>query len=1170
MSIYDVNAEQIYILGLVPASQIKLAKLSISPNSALWFVLFLLILVSLLPVLKLRFVSAKYAFSRGDVSQIGLGLIVALGMASIGTVHQFFYGYLIESKTAQATNLHKRLSSEFNTEISSLERWAAVYQTQLVNSTIPTDKCKTIEVTRAQGKGVFQSCVDQGLVLKGAASTKANKHIIEGTFILDEQGMFAIDTPTTWKTEKLLVGRDIELTHRQYFQKAMNCDVWGDTLTQANCKDGLVFERINNVRDGRKNTQFAIPMFDSVHSDDKHIFSFGPKLRTFFHRVMPKNFGFLVFDQSGSVLFHSDEERSLIENVFVETDNNKLLHAFVENQAFSSRSTHSPINFETEYRGQSHLFVVGDLFTDNVYKDADLTLVVFYDQTEAELNNMLLLFMAVVMFLLMIIPIFIFFRYATSQSFWATFLYFNPKHIDHYAGWAVLILSATIFCLFSMGIVFDLTLRLALWLFVTALVFVLIINSLGTDKTVLRGTIPKMRWVILLGSIFGFTSLGIGAVIPNYDRLVNVLFFVVGLAVFVWGIRYQQRSLAKKRKVRHNLYSVERYNTAFVFFLLSTLFLASAVPANLIIKSANGYLLQHQATMERQHLIAKTEFYEAQLEDYSAIVGETAGQSYEKENWLNTCSLAQMYPGYGNWIVPAELSDSNGRYRDRLIQVLVSNIAFADEFLAKISHIAKSQENGGSQTPTSSNKTSTANGLTFDSCVQIKQADGKDSRQYNESSNNTLLYLPDAFIFNASISNMLLVIVLLMFQMLITYRLLELMVVRRLFGDHLTNDFRIAYPREHSCQEEKWQDIKALLAENSPQHLLLLHCSGARIQQQSATLKIKLFEGTVLNIKNLLAKTDSKFDIEATIAKASSRHFVTVALEGLDELAFLPKERNLALALIQKIMVMPKVHLVIVADTAPIYRLIKQDEYPHLAEESVALATEELGWANIFSGFKKVYDWTPTKKYMPRDIEDVAHLIENEANGWPELRQIEAAFNQYHQRIKLGDIDAEINESNLKAHWRPSQIIAFFAVHGGALYRMKWELCTKNERFLLYQLASGANVNPLNSEVVDHLMRRGYIYRDAGWHIINESFKQFILHAEREESIHQWQAYANTGIWTMLRIPIFTLVLIAITVFSSGQAIDSILGIMTALLGLIPLLLRNVSLLKGGSTNIGE
>lgn len=137
---------------------------------------------------------------------------------------------------------------------------------------------------------------------------------------------------------------------------------------------------------------------------------------------------------------------------------------------------------------------------------------------------------------------------------------------------------------------------------------------------------------------------------------------------------------------------------------------------------------------------------------------------------------------------------------------------------------------------------------------------------------------------------------------------------------------------------------------------------------------------------------------------------------------------------------------------------------------------------------------------------------------------------------------------------------------------MKWELCTKNERFLLYQLASGGNANPLNIEVLEHLMRRGYINRDAGWHAVNDSFKRFILSAEREESIIEWQSDANSGIWSLLRIPIFTrvLVLLVVTVFSSGQAIDSAIGIMTAVLGMVPLLLRNVALLKGSSSALGE
>lgn len=1169
LTAYDTDTKNLYLLGLVPANELRLAKLRVSPNTALWFVLILIGLISLLPVLKLRFVSIKYAFTRGDVSQIGMGMIVALGMVSIGVTHQLFYGFLLEGKTSQATALHQQITEEFDSEIATLRKWIDGYADKIKPANTEGKSlgqaegyCEEITVNRTGIQETFRSCVDQDLIVRDKNTREGYDYIIEGTFILDDQGRFAANSRTTWKQKKLLVGRDITLNHRQYFQQAMECNVWGDTDIGTQCDQGLVFERINNVRDGRKNTQFAIPLFKSVHNEAevKQILSFGTRLRTFFNRVMPKNFGYLVFEDSGKVLFHSDEQRSLIENVFVETDNNKQLHAFVENKGFSLGNTNKTINFEAVYRGKSHLFAVGKLFTDSKYNSAPLTLVVFFDQSDAELNNMLLLFLAVILFLIIIIPLFIYFRYATSQAFWATLLYYNPKHARRYLSWMMLIIGGTIFCLFMMGLVFDLALRVAIWLLTVCLVFKLIILSIDPKGTVIRGDSPSIKPAGGLAILFASIWWGLGAVKPNISG-VNITFFVIGVACLLAAILFQLRR--PERKIRsEDLYSRERYNKAYVGFLVAILFLIAAVPASLIVNSANGYLLQHQATIQSQHLLASQKHYQVQLADYNAIVGVSTHKElgdFNTENWIKKSALEPVFPGYGTWIEPIYSEVKKARYTDKMIQFLVSNIAFADALLAEITHLAKADQIEANP------KTNAEIESSPPKSTNLSEAAGEEPLKM-------MFYLPDEFMLHASNHNTLFILFSLLIQLFILHRIVELMIVRRLFGDHLTNDFRISYPTEHYCLREKWDTLFKQLLMTDAQQILLLHSNAKRVNNRFKDAKKSLFGGGVLNIKNCLKQIDDKFELENKLNGLKNESPITVAMEGYDELAFLPERRNLALELTQRLIVLKHVHLLIVADTAPIYRLIKQDEYPHLQEESVALATEELGWSNVFSRFDKVYDWTPAKKYMPRQIDEVLHLLENEANGWPELREIEASFKRYHQLIKLQDENTEVTASNLKTNWKPSQIIAYFATHAGALYRMKWELCTKDERYLLYQLASGANVNPLNSEVVEHLMRRGYIYRDAGWHIINDSFKRFVLHAEREESIADWQNDANTGIWSMLRIPIFTvvLVLIVVTVFSSGQAIDSALGILTALLGMIPLLLRNVSLLKSGSTNLGE
>lgn len=1161
---FSTNTEKLYLLGLVPADELRLAKLTVSPNTALWFVLILIISISLLPILKLRFVSAKYAFTRSDVSQIGLGLLVAIGMSSIGINHQLFYGYLIEDKSQQATQLYNQITEEFKTEINTLRNWALSNSNKLrktsnedeINQDI-NKKCLTVDTKRVGKVSNFYSCQDDGLVIANSSNSNSYDYVIEGAFILNEEGRFLERATTIWKQKNLLASRDISLSHRQYFRKAKECDVWGETDNRKRCHKGIVFERINNVRDGRKNTQFGIPLFNQEHENNKQILSFGTRLRTFFHRVMPKDFGYLVFDQTGMVLFHSDEQRSLIENVFVETDNNKQLYAFVSNQNYDSGKSMEPVTFEAVYRGKSHLFSVGDLFIDNDYANAPLTLVVFFDQSAAELNNMLLLFMAVMLFLILIIPLFAYIRYLTSQPFWASLLYFNPRHATRYRSWLFLLIAGSLFCFLMMGVVFDLTLRICIWLLIAASVLKLIMMSLDPEKTVLRGTSPCLIPLVVVAISTALIGLYLGPIYPN-DNLTNWVFFIVGFAVLLAAIFLYFR-VPFTKPYTDTVFEKERYTKTYMGFMLAMVFFVAAVPASLIVNSANGYLLQHQARLQTQHMQIAEKRYQSQLADYKLIIGEADANNFQGKNWLLDSSLKQMFPAFGQWI--SSIDFDNQCYTDKAIQKIFSNIAFADSMLAEITHLAKRST------------TSPKDMVTESSFCKKRESNQLTSINVADSPQNTTLeYHPDLFMLSASKQNLLFIVIAIVLQLLIIHRLVELVIVRRLFGEHLTNDFRISYPREHSTASEKWDNLATKMKALDPARILLLHSTRPRIVQEIKNRNVDLFEDSVFNIADLLSKNEGSFNILQRLAKYQDTQPVVLLIEGYELLAFLPEQRLLALSVTELLIKMSNVHIVIIADTAPLFRLTKQDEYPHAKTETVSSTTEELGWAMLFANFSKHYDWTPGKKYMPRAVADVIHLIENESNGWAELRDVEESFKQYHRLVKLKDQDAVITAENLQKYWKPSQIIAFFAMHGGALYRMKWELCTKDERYLLFQLALGCHVNPLNSEVLEHLMRRGYIYRDAGWHLVNDSFKRFVLHAERESDIAEWQADANTSIWSMLRIPVFTvvLVLLVVTVFSSGQAIDSALGILTAILGMIPLLLRNASLLKGDNTHIGE
>ena len=77
---------------------------------------------------------------------------------------------------------------------------------------------------------------------------------------------------------------------------------------------------------------------------------------------------------------------------------------------------------------------------------------------------------------------------------------------------------------------------------------------------------------------------------------------------------------------------------------------------------------------------------------------------------------------------------------------------------------------------------------------------------------------------------------------------------------------------------------------------------------------------------------------------------------------------------------------------------------------------------------------------------------------------------------------------------------------------------------------------------------------------------RFIKQAESEETMNEWLDESHESIWRYLRIPFFALLIafLAIMTYTATDAIESAIGILAAILGVIPLALRNFTIFKGG------
>lgn len=262
-------------------------------------------------------------------------------------------------------------------------------------------------------------------------------------------------------------------------------------------------------------------------------------------------------------------------------------------------------------------------------------------------------------------------------------------------------------------------------------------------------------------------------------------------------------------------------------------------------------------------------------------------------------------------------------------------------------------------------------------------------------------------------------------------------------------------------------------------------------------------------------------------------------------------------------------YIFIRCEIAPLYRLTNPSAYPyvHTAQDATSLQPdiEEIDrWGKLLAKFKKHYCWEPPLKNTsildetPTDLSEqkqLIQLVEAECRIWPELDSIKQELELIIKKYSSGLLNKQ-------------QVLEYIRTHGNVFYRKRWELCTRDERLCLYQLARGQFINSDNDVVIEHLYRRGYIKRAPYFRIANETFKKFVGTAELIENPMIWETEARKSVWSQLKIPLFIILfcLTGVLLYVASDAMDVTLGLLSGLLAFIPLLLRGINNMKGSDS----
>jgi hypothetical protein len=132
-------------------------------------------------------------------------------------------------------------------------------------------------------------------------------------------------------------------------------------------------------------------------------------------------------------------------------------------------------------------------------------------------------------------------------------------------------------------------------------------------------------------------------------------------------------------------------------------------------------------------------------------------------------------------------------------------------------------------------------------------------------------------------------------------------------------------------------------------------------------------------------------------------------------------------------------------------------------------------------------------------------------------------------------------------------------------YTYLWNSCSISEKLTLSHLATDRLLNHRDPDI-ETLMRRELIVRDDDVHLMNDSFRQFVLSVDHVALKAEHEQTAESGSsWQSLRGPLLV-VMIAFVVFlfvTQRDVYTSSLALITALTTLIPAFFKLLSLIQG-------
>lgn len=245
----------------------------------------------------------------------------------------------------------------------------------------------------------------------------------------------------------------------------------------------------------------------------------------------------------------------------------------------------------------------------------------------------------------------------------------------------------------------------------------------------------------------------------------------------------------------------------------------------------------------------------------------------------------------------------------------------------------------------------------------------------------------------------------------------------------------------------------------------------------------------------------------------------------------------------------------LISDLSPLDRLLQSYERDAYEVEQLAPEDrhkrraelygerEDIRWSRLLESFTTFTYRASARQFVKsdpsnREAQEAVCTVEEEFAYLPD-HVVEAVIGKPASRDNIAEWARQLRRPKRAIEdYLCSQLIEH--------YQLAWSISSHAERLLLHRYAHGQLVNIKQAYALRSLVRRGLVVLDPAPRLMNQSFAQFIRHAEEPKTLERWRDRAQKGAWQSLGTPLmialpFALGVVAVIAIRSGESLAALI-----------------------------